>query len=170
MRDGNPSTAVQQATRPSRRSALRNEPTIRFELGAVLASARAALFSGRNQYLGRPTECLGNSRVSEIFWLKDLMCHHYVTTFTRSELPNRLCRPRRRGRSRSLPIVRDRRAHLLDMSIHGEHPTSPPTDGWGLEPLMDVHELAAYLVSRSPRSTTGGCTAKAPRPTGSANT
>jgi hypothetical protein len=31
------------------------------------------------------------------------------------------------------------------MSIHGEHPTSPPTDGWGLEPLMDVHELAAYL-------------------------
>jgi len=74
-----------------------------------------------------------------------LMCHHYVTTFTRSEPLSRLCRPRRRGRSRSLPIVRDRRAHLLSMSIHGEHPTPPPTGEWGLEPLMDVHELAAYL-------------------------
>jgi len=31
------------------------------------------------------------------------------------------------------------------MSIHEEHPTSPPADEWGLEPLMDVHELAAYL-------------------------
>ena len=31
------------------------------------------------------------------------------------------------------------------MSIHGEHPTSPPADEWGLEPLMDVHDLAAYL-------------------------
>jgi excisionase family DNA binding protein len=31
------------------------------------------------------------------------------------------------------------------MSIHNENPTSSPTDDWGLEPLMDVHELAAYL-------------------------
>jgi excisionase family DNA binding protein len=31
------------------------------------------------------------------------------------------------------------------MSIHDDNPTSPPTDEWGLEPLMDVHELAAYL-------------------------
>ena len=31
------------------------------------------------------------------------------------------------------------------MSIHDEHPTSPPTDAWGLEPLMDVAELASYL-------------------------
>jgi hypothetical protein len=32
------------------------------------------------------------------------------------------------------------------MSIHGEHPTSPPSDAWGLEPLMDVHELAALGI------------------------
>ncbi|MCI4658937.1 helix-turn-helix transcriptional regulator [Cryobacterium zhongshanensis] len=31
------------------------------------------------------------------------------------------------------------------MSIHNENLTSPPTDTWGLEPLMDVAELAAYL-------------------------
>jgi excisionase family DNA binding protein len=36
------------------------------------------------------------------------------------------------------------------MSIYDDNPTSPPTtltptDEWGLEPLMDVHELAAYL-------------------------
>ena len=31
------------------------------------------------------------------------------------------------------------------MSIHDDKLTSPPTDGWGLEPLMDVAELAAYL-------------------------
>jgi excisionase family DNA binding protein len=31
------------------------------------------------------------------------------------------------------------------MNIHHDTPTSPPTDDWGLEPLMDVHELAAYL-------------------------
>jgi excisionase family DNA binding protein len=31
------------------------------------------------------------------------------------------------------------------MSIHNENPTSPAIDDWGLEPLMDVHELAAYL-------------------------
>ncbi|WP_158252388.1 helix-turn-helix domain-containing protein [Cryobacterium sp. Y29] len=31
------------------------------------------------------------------------------------------------------------------MSIHDDEPTSTPTDGWGLEPLMDVAELAAYL-------------------------
>jgi excisionase family DNA binding protein len=31
------------------------------------------------------------------------------------------------------------------MSINNENPTSLPTDDWGLEPLMDVHELAAYL-------------------------
>ena len=31
------------------------------------------------------------------------------------------------------------------MSIHNDNPTSPPTDDWGLEPLMDVHELAADL-------------------------
>ena len=31
------------------------------------------------------------------------------------------------------------------MSIHNENPTSSATDDWGLEPLMDVHELAAYL-------------------------
>jgi excisionase family DNA binding protein len=31
------------------------------------------------------------------------------------------------------------------MSIHDEHQTSPPTDAWGLEPLMDVAELASYL-------------------------
>ena len=31
------------------------------------------------------------------------------------------------------------------MRIHDEHPTSPPSYPWGLEPLMDVHELAAYL-------------------------
>jgi excisionase family DNA binding protein len=31
------------------------------------------------------------------------------------------------------------------MSIHNENPTSPSTDNLGLEPLMDVHELAAYL-------------------------
>ncbi|SFN62593.1 helix-turn-helix transcriptional regulator [Mycetocola miduiensis] len=31
------------------------------------------------------------------------------------------------------------------MSIHDDNPTSPPIDDWGLEPLMDVHELAAYL-------------------------
>jgi excisionase family DNA binding protein len=31
------------------------------------------------------------------------------------------------------------------MSIHNENPTFPPTDDWGLEPLMDVAELTAYL-------------------------
>lgn len=31
------------------------------------------------------------------------------------------------------------------MSIHNENPPSSPTDDWGLERLMDVHELAAYL-------------------------
>jgi excisionase family DNA binding protein len=31
------------------------------------------------------------------------------------------------------------------MSIHDEHPTPPPTGDLGLEPLMDVHELVAYL-------------------------
>ena len=31
------------------------------------------------------------------------------------------------------------------MSSHDDNPTSPPTDSWGLEPLMDVRELAAYL-------------------------
>ena len=31
------------------------------------------------------------------------------------------------------------------MSIHDDNPTSPATDDWGLEPLMDVAELAAYL-------------------------
>jgi excisionase family DNA binding protein len=31
------------------------------------------------------------------------------------------------------------------MSIHDDNPTPPPTDEWGLEPLMDVHELEAYL-------------------------
>ena len=36
------------------------------------------------------------------------------------------------------------------MSIHDDNPTTPPTtltptDEWGLEPLMDVHELASYL-------------------------
>ena len=31
------------------------------------------------------------------------------------------------------------------MSIHNDNPTSTPTDDWGLEPLMDVAELAAYL-------------------------
>ena len=31
------------------------------------------------------------------------------------------------------------------MSIHNENPTSTPTGDWGLESLMDVHELAAYL-------------------------
>jgi excisionase family DNA binding protein len=31
------------------------------------------------------------------------------------------------------------------MSIHREPPTSPLNDEWGLEPLMDVHELASYL-------------------------
>lgn len=31
------------------------------------------------------------------------------------------------------------------MSIHDDNPTSHPTDEWVLEPLMDVHELAAYL-------------------------
>ena len=31
------------------------------------------------------------------------------------------------------------------MSILNDNPTSPPINDWGLEPLMDVHELAAYL-------------------------
>ncbi|WP_233200508.1 helix-turn-helix domain-containing protein [Cryobacterium sp. M15] len=31
------------------------------------------------------------------------------------------------------------------MSIHDDKLTSPPTDGRGLELLMDVAELAAYL-------------------------
>jgi excisionase family DNA binding protein len=31
------------------------------------------------------------------------------------------------------------------MSIHNENPTSSSTDDWGLEPLMDVAELASYL-------------------------
>ena len=34
------------------------------------------------------------------------------------------------------------------MSIHNEYPTSsdtPSTDAWGLEPLMDINELASYL-------------------------
>jgi hypothetical protein len=31
------------------------------------------------------------------------------------------------------------------MSIHNENPTFSPTDDWGLEPLMDVNELASYL-------------------------
>ena len=31
------------------------------------------------------------------------------------------------------------------MSIHDDTPIPPPTDGWRLEPLMDVHELATYL-------------------------
>ncbi|WP_233199808.1 helix-turn-helix domain-containing protein [Cryobacterium sp. N22] len=31
------------------------------------------------------------------------------------------------------------------MSIHNENPPSPSIDDWGLEPLMDVAELAAYL-------------------------
>ena len=31
------------------------------------------------------------------------------------------------------------------MSSHDDYPTSPPIDDWGLEPLMDVRELAAYL-------------------------
>jgi excisionase family DNA binding protein len=31
------------------------------------------------------------------------------------------------------------------MSIHDNNPTSTPTDEWGLEPLMDVAELASYL-------------------------
>jgi excisionase family DNA binding protein len=36
------------------------------------------------------------------------------------------------------------------MSIHNENPTSPSTDDWGLEPLMDVAELAAYLGIQIP--------------------
>ena len=31
------------------------------------------------------------------------------------------------------------------MSIHDDTPTSTPADDWGLEPLMDVAELATYL-------------------------
>ena len=34
------------------------------------------------------------------------------------------------------------------MSIYDEYPTSSSTastDAWGLEPLMDIHELASYL-------------------------
>jgi predicted DNA-binding transcriptional regulator AlpA len=34
------------------------------------------------------------------------------------------------------------------MSIHDDHPTSsstPSTDAWGLEPLMDINELETYL-------------------------
>ncbi|WP_241981662.1 helix-turn-helix domain-containing protein [Cryobacterium sp. TMT1-19] len=34
------------------------------------------------------------------------------------------------------------------MSIHDDYPTSsstPSTDAWGLEPLMDINELASYL-------------------------
>jgi hypothetical protein len=31
------------------------------------------------------------------------------------------------------------------MSIHNENPTPSSTDDWGLEPLMDVAELAVYL-------------------------
>jgi excisionase family DNA binding protein len=31
------------------------------------------------------------------------------------------------------------------MTIHNDNPQSTPTDAWGMEPLMDVHELAAYL-------------------------
>ena len=31
------------------------------------------------------------------------------------------------------------------MSIHNDNPTSSSIDDWGLEPLMDVHDLAAYL-------------------------
>ena len=31
------------------------------------------------------------------------------------------------------------------MSIRDDTPTSTPADDWGLEALMDVHELATYL-------------------------
>ena len=31
------------------------------------------------------------------------------------------------------------------MTIHNDNPTSPPTKALGLEPLMDVPELASYL-------------------------
>lgn len=33
----------------------------------------------------------------------------------------------------------------MGMSIYDDKQTSPSADGWGLEPLMDVHELASYL-------------------------
>ena len=31
------------------------------------------------------------------------------------------------------------------MNIHNDTPIPPSTDAWGLEPLIDVHELATYL-------------------------
>ena len=31
------------------------------------------------------------------------------------------------------------------MNIHNDTPIPPSSDPWGLEPLMDVHELATYL-------------------------
>jgi hypothetical protein len=70
--------------------------------------------------------------------------HH----FTPSAPLIRTSRPRRPCRHRSVLTAQGRNAHLIGMNTHEDLPISSatvPADAFGLEPFLDVTELASYL-------------------------